>query len=546
MRKSVILCSLIGFAAMLLLSGCAGMSSRPDAKAFDIVIQNGEIFDGSGDESYTADIAVKNGNIVAIGNIYPDADIVINAEGKYVAPGFIDIHTHASFMKQNKEDEESTRSAANYLYQGVTTVVGGNCGSGTIEIGKTIEYINKNGAGPNVVQLIGHGSIRRAVIGSDDRDPSLEELEEMKSILRKAMEDGAFGMSTGLFYAPGCYAEIEEVIELAKVVKEYNGIYATHIRDEGSNNTGGLIASIKEAIKIGEEAGVPVQISHIKCAGKPAWGKAREVTGLIEAARSRGVKVFADQYPYSAASTSLSAIVVPRWVHAGGNMRDKLRDPELIDRIKKEIGERMDRYNGAASLQIAGYRQNTGYEGKNLQEISEMVNKNPVDTAVDILLEGDPSLVIFMMRPEDVEYYMRKPYVMTGSDGSNVTFGSGIPHPRHYGTFPHKIRKYTIEQGILSMPEVIKKATSLPAEMLGLDDRGYIRAGFKADIVIFNPETIGSPATFTDPHNYGNGIDYLIINGKQVIAGGKYNNSYYGEPLKLQKTVLITNDAGYE
>jgi len=525
----------------LLLFGCAGTgdtASRPGAKTYDVVIQNGSILDGSGSEPFTADVGIKNGYIVAIGRVHADADRVIDAKGRYITPGFIDIHTHCWFMNKDKELEAKTRSAANYLYQGVTTVVSGNCGSGLIETAKSIEYTNKHGAGPNMIHLIGHGSVRGAVMGSDDREPTPDEMQKMKKIVRDAMEAGAFGMSSGLYYAPGSYAKTEEVIELAKVVAEYGGIYATHIRDEGSNNTGGLIAAIKEAIQIGEEAGVPVEISHIKGSGRPAWNKAPEVTRIIEDAQKRGLKIYADQYPYRASSTKMAAIVVPRWVQAGGKMRERFKDPSLIDRIKKGIGERIEDYSGAESLMICSFPEKTEYEGKNLAEISEMMGKNPVDAAIDMMLIGSPGLVIFAMIPEDVEYFMQKPYIMTGSDGSNIEFGSGVPHPRHYGAFTHKIRHYALDKGLMTWPEVIRKATGLPADMLGLKDRGLIRTGCVADVLVIDPETVGSEATFTDPHHYATGIDYMFINGRPVIEDGTYNNALVGKALRHKKEAV--------
>ncbi len=520
---------------VVLFFGCAGTKDI-SLKTYDVVIQNGTVYDGSGDLPYKADIGIKNGYISAIGMVYPDADIIIDAEGKYVSPGFIDIHTHCSFRNKDKDIEELTRSAANYLYQGVTTVVGNNCGSGTTETAESIKYTEKHGAGPNMVHLIGHGSVRNAVMQDADREPTSSEMEEMKQIVRDAMEAGAFGMSTGLYYAPGCYAETEEVIELARIVKEYGGIYATHIRDEGSNNTGGLIKSIKEAIRIGEEVDIPVEISHIKGMGKNGWHKAEEVTRLIEEAQARGLKICADQYPYRAASTNLGAVVVPRWVQADGKMIERLKDPEQIDRIKKEIAERIDRYNGAQSLQIASYKKNPEYDGKNLREIADELDKDPVDTAVEMIINGNPSIVIFAMLQEEVEYFMQKPYIMTGSDGANIVYGRGIPHPRHYGAFTHKIRHYSIEKGILSMEEVIRKATSLPADMLGLLDRGLIKAGYAGDILVFDPEKIDGPATFSDPNRYGTGIEYMLINGRPVIVEGLYNNALEGKPLKHKKT----------
>lgn len=535
MRFRLYSISVLLLISAIFLAGCAGTSGITHTHAYDVVIINGELLDGTGSDPYKADVGIRKGRIVAIGNVFPDADKIIDAKGKYITPGFIDIHTHCSFRSDNKEREEKTRSAANYLYQGVTTVVGGNCGSGTTDIAGSIAYIEKNGAGPNMVHLIGHGSVRGTVIGPDDRKPTADEMAEMKKMISDAMEAGAYGMSTGLYYAPGSYAETEEVVELAKVVSSYGGIYATHMRDEGSNNTGGLLASVEESLEIGRKADIPVQISHIKGSGKPGWHKASEVTTMLETAHKEGIKVYADQYPYRASSTSLAAIVVPRWVQAGGTamMRERFQDRSINERIKREIGDRIDRYNGSESLMISSYRQNTDYEGKNLKQVSEIVGKNPVDTAIDLMMEGSPGLVIFAMIPEDVEYFMQKPYIMTGSDGSNVEFGRGVPHPRHYGAFMHKIRKYAIEKGLMTWPEVIRKATFLPADMLGFKDRGILKSGYVADVLVIDPETVGADATFTDPHHYSTGVDYMFINGIEVISAGKYNGALAGKALKF-------------
>lgn len=495
---------------------------------YDLVIKGGTIYDGLGNEAFIANIAVKDGKIVKIGDFKPRAKKIINAEGMIVSPGFIDIHTHIDRDIGKAEGS----SVKNYLTQGVTTVVTGNCGMGTWQVEEFFNRLDSLGIGPNVVHLIGHGTIRSAVMGQDNREPDPEEMAEMKKLIAEGMNGGALGLSSGLYYAPGSFAKTEEVIELAGTVKEYNGIYASHIRDE-SNFTTGLIASIKEAIEIGEKSGIPVQISHIKALGAPVWDLSDEVCQIIEEARKRGVMVMADQYPYIASSTSLVGAVIPRWVQEGGRMNERLQDPDLIEKIKTETGENISRRGGPESLLIVSYKPNHDYDGLSLAEISSLMDKSAIEATIALVINGSPGIVSFNMNSKDVAYFMKKDYVMTSSDGSVQISGSGMPHPRSYGTFPHKIRKYVLEDGLISMEHAIRAATYLPAQMLGLNDRGQISEGYVADIVIFNPETIRDLATFDDPHQYSEGILYLLVNGQVVIEDDVYKGRLAGKTLRM-------------
>jgi N-acyl-D-aspartate/D-glutamate deacylase len=505
--------------SVLILGSCSS--------SFDIVIRGGMIYDGTEGPPFKADIGIEDGDIKAIGTVNRSGKIDIDAQGLYISPGFIDIHTHCDRGLIREEG----RSAKNYLTQGVTTVVTGNCGGGTYKVKEFFSELESSGTGPNVIHLIGHGTVRSEAMGQEDKEPSEEELARMKELITQGMEEGALGFSTGLFYAPGSYAKTEEVIELAKIVKKFEGIYATHIRDE-SNYTIGLKESIIEAISIGEQAGIPVQISHIKALGRPVWGLSSDVIEIIENARKRGLRVYADQYPYTASSTGLSAAVVPRWIQADGKMKERLNDPDLLSGIKEEIAENIDRRGGPESLVIVSFPKNRDFDGKSLLEISEMIEKPAVETAVYLVLEGSPSVISFNMQESDVRLFMRKPYVMTGSDGSVQNPGSSFSHPRNYGTFPRKIRKYVIEEKVISMEEAIRAATGLPAEMLGLTDRGQIKEGFAADIVVFDPEKIMDKATFDSPHQYSEGIQFLLVNGEIVIADGSYNGKLAGKPIK--------------
>jgi N-acyl-D-amino-acid deacylase len=506
----------------------------------DIAILNGQVYDGSGGEPYISDVGIKDGKVVHIGKIKTDTARVIDAKGLFVSPGFIDMHNHAFFMVDDelrsfvgdKIDMNELRAVKNYLTQGVTTLISGNCGSGDGKIAELFTEVEKNGIGPNLMQLVGHGTIRMEVMGMADRAPTVEEMERMKAMVRQAMEGGAIGLSTGLFYPPGCYAATEEVIELAKVVEEYGGIYATHVRDEGTNLMGGVEEAMREAIRIAEQAGVPVQISHLKASGTMGQGKAEAITKIFEDAQVRGVKLYADQYPYAAGSTSIAPIVLDRWIMAGGKWVERFNDPKLIDKIKEDITKRIERVTGPEAVVISLFPQRPEWNGKSLKEISEIMALSPTDTAIEILKMGDPVVIAHMMDPKEVEYFMTKPYVMTSSDGMNVPFGIGKPHPRNYGAFTKKIRDYVLDKKILTMEFAIRAATSLPAEILGLKDRGWIKEGYAADIVVFDPETIRDKATYEDPHQYSEGIEYVLVNGAVAIDRGEYTGTLAGKPIR--------------
>ncbi len=506
----------------LFLAGCS--------TSYDVVIKGGTIYDGMGGTPYVADIGIENGIIKTIGDIKTSTVPTIDAKGMIVAPGFIDMHTHCESGLRT----EKGKDGKNYLMQGVTTVVTGNCGGGTYRAEEFFSKLESQGVGLNVLHLVGHGTIRSEVMGQEAREPSAEELEQMKQLLIQGMEEGAAGFSTGLFYAPGSFAKTDEIVELAKFVKQYDGIYATHIRDESNYNIG-LKEAIKEAITVGEQAGIPVEISHIKALGKPVWGMAEEVSKIIEDARARGVRVYADQYPYLASSTGLSAAVIPRWVQAGGKMRDRLENPELAPKIKTEIAENIERRGGPESLVIVSFPKNRTFDGKNLLEISQIMEKSEIETAIYLVLNGSPSVISFNMQESDMEYFMKRPYVMTGSDGNIQIPSKSFPHPRSYGTFPRKIREYVLENKWISMEHAIRAATSLPAEVLGLEDRGILKEGFVADILVFDPEKISDKATYSAPHQYSEGVLYLMINGKMVIETGTYNGSLAGKPIRMNK-----------
>ena len=494
---------------------------------YDVVIAGGRIVDGTGNPWYRGDVGIRNGRIDAIGDLgKAQAARRIDATGMVVAPGFIDIHTHAD------EGIGKFPAARNYLQQGVTTVVGGNCGGSIYPVGEKLAALEKTGLGLNFALLVGQGTIREQVLGMEGRAPTADELARMEGLVARAMEQGAVGLSSGLYYAPGSYSSTEEVIALAKVAARYGGIYTSHIRDE-SDYTVGLVAAVKEAIEIGEKAGLPVQISHLKALGKPVWGKSAEILGLIDAARARGVDVAFDQYPYAASGVGLIGAAVPRWAQEGGDvkMKERLSDPASRERVLKEMASSIDKRGGPEKQFVAVCAGDSSLEGKSLAEIGRIKGKDPMEASLDLLLAGRVTLVSFNMLDDDLIRIIRSPTGIVGSDGSIVEFGKGVPHPRYYGTFPRVLGKYVREEKVLSLEEAVRKMSSAPAARIGLTDRGLLKAGMAADVTLFNPSTVADTATFQNPHQYPVGIEAVIVNGQIAIQEGKYLGTRAGRVL---------------
>jgi N-acyl-D-amino-acid deacylase len=498
------------------------LGARQDA---DVLLKNALIVDGTGGAAFQGDVAIRGDAIVGVGAWAGGAAKTIDATGLVVAPGFIDLHSHSDAPIVASE----TRDNYNFTTQGCTTVVTGNCGGGTVDVGKMFDALEKHGAGTNVIHLLPHGSIRSAVFGSVRRAPTEAELSKMKGLVEKGLREGAWGMSTGLIYVPGTYAETEEIVALAKIVHEFGGLYASHIRSEAKD----LLESIREALRVGESSGCPVHVSHLKCSTKEAWGKMEEACGLIEAARAAGRKVTADQYPYTASSTSLAAYTVPSWSLEGGGLVKRLENAEDGPRIRKAIRESFEKRDGPGSIMIASCAKKPDYDGKTIQEIAG--EGDPVDTVVEILRAGGAQAIGFSMREEDMLLAMKKDWVATASDGSARRPGAH-PHPRNFGTFPRKIGLYAVEKKAVGLEFAVRSSSGLPADILGLKDRGYVKAGLKADLAVFDAERFRDRATFEKPNQYSTGIRWVFVNGVAVIAEGKKTDALPGKPLRWALT----------
>ena len=509
-----------------------GFALESDAE-LDLLIVNGSIVDGTGAPSYRGDIAVSDGRIIEIGDLDgQSAKEVIDADGLVVAPGFIDLHSHGEKEIRDMPD------AINYIHQGITTMLGGNCGGSPLPLGPFIKEVEDIGIAINLALLAGHNTLRRKVMGSVNREPTPDELAEMEAILNQAMLDGAFGMSTGLKYIPGAYSKTDEVVALAKIVSAHGGIYASHMREEGL----GLIAAVEETIAIGREAGLPVHISHHKVVGKTMWGSSETTLAMIDEARSNGLDVTADQYPYSASSTGLR-VLFPAWSLEGGNKQiaQRLEDPETRAKIKAGIIENIhyDRGGGdPARIFVATYPADKSLEGKNIAEIVKMRGLEPtVESAAEVLMDLQSTRpggkgIFHAMSEEDVERIMRHPHVSVATDAHVIKFGEAMPHPRNYGTYPRVLGRYVRENNILTLEEAVRKMTSLPAGRLNLKDRGVLKKGMAADIVIFDPETVIDRAEWTSPHQYPEGIPHVIINGEAVIKNGERTRTYPGKVIR--------------
>ncbi|HEX4020824.1 MAG TPA: D-aminoacylase [Acidobacteriaceae bacterium] len=491
------------------------------AKSLDILIRNGSVLDGSGSPARRVDIGIRGDRIVLVGNSHGQkAKRIIDAHGLIVAPGFIDPHTHT--LKDLSNPATSRNDA--YLMQGVTTVTIGNDGASPLDIGATLHKLDQQGIGTNVAMFIGQGSVRRAVMGMSDATPTAAQMDSMKMLIDHGMKEGAIGMSTGLFYAPGSYSSTEEVIALAKVAAADGGIYDTHMRDEDSY-TIGLLGAVKETIRIGREAHIPVMISHIKALGKNVWGQSTDVIGLVDAARASGVDVTASQYPYNASGTSVQASLIPRWAEVGGQaaLLHRIDDPAQRPRLITDMQKNLDDRGGPESLLIT-VSPDKEFTGKTLAVIAKENHLSPIDAAILIIKNGGADVASFNMQESDIRNFIRQSWVMTCSDGSPG-------HPRKYGTFPRKLRKYVFDEHVITLPFAIRSMTSLPAETLRLQDRGLLKPGYFADMVIFDPKTIRALSTYKEPKLLATGVTYLLVNGQFAIDHDQLTSIHAGRTL---------------
>lgn len=481
----------------------------------DFLLQGGTVYRGGANGSLgLVDVGIRDGKIVYLGDAEEDgidARRRLDATGLIVAPGFIDPHTHALSELRSA----NANANLNYLTQGVTTVFVGNDGEGPALFEETVNHLESNGTGTNVALYVGHGSLRDTVMAGENRKPTNEELAEMKRLVAKAMEHGALGLSTGLYYAPGNFAETEEVISLARVAAEYGGVYDTHLRDESSYSIG-LLAAVDEAIEIGREAEIPVHIAHIKALGVDVWGESASVIDKIERARQAGQLVTADQYPWLASGTHLRNALLPRGVLSGSgtDYLERLRDARILAEIRDDMRENLRRRGGADSLLIVA-ANDANLAGMTLAEVAGRRGKDPVDTAIEIMIEGSTRVASFNMHAEDITAFMRKEWVMTSSDGTDG-------HPRKYASFPKKYRDYVLTEQVISLEEFLYRSSGLAAETFGLDDRGRIEIGYAADLVAFDPQAFAPLASFSAWNVLSQGVVYSIINGQLVIADGKY------------------------
>ncbi len=498
----------------------------------DLIITNGRIIDGTGNSWFRADIAIKGDKIMSVQkgltSLYPSVK-QLDAKNMIVSPGFIDVHAHI----EGGIFERPT--ADNYIYDGVTSVVTGNCGGAADDIGDFFRKLDSMGTSINVATLAGHNTIRRLGMGLDNRKATPEEMKKMEALMQKAMADGAVGLSTGLIYLPGMYSPTQEIVDLAKVAASHGGVYATHMRYEGTK----VHEAIDEALTIGREAKIPVQISHFKVTGKNNWGRSSETLGMVEEARKQGYDVTIDQYPYTASSTNL-AVRLPDWSLEGGldSLRVKMKDPvqrkRILDGMK--ASQKADRQKDYSYAVVANWAPDSTYNGKSITQINVDQGRkknflNEANLILDMLAKSNAQMIYHTMSDKDLVYFMKYPFNMPAADGG-VSNGKGMPHPRGYGTNARVLAKYVREEKVIGLEEAVRRMTSLPATKFNLKGRGLIHEGMNADILVFDENTIQDMSVYENPHQFTKGIEYILVNGKLVIEQGKHTGVRSGQALK--------------
>lgn len=523
-------CSILWLLLLTFCGTCRAQGVHPGD--IDVLLINGTLVDGTGQPPRLGSVAIRGDKIVAVGVFEPGARVgrTIDCAGCLVTPGFIDLHTHSDAQVV----DPLLRASVNYVIQGCTTQVTGNCGGGPVDVGEFYRKVEDSGAGTNVAHLLPQGSLRERVVGNVDRKPSADELAQMKELAAKAMRDGAWGMSTGLIYVPSVYADTEELTALARIIAEHRGLYASHIRGEGTE----LLSAVSEAMQIGEGAGLPVHISHFKASGQESWGTLRAAAELIEQARSRGRIVTADQYPYTASSTSLEATIVPTGARSGGTkeFNARLDDPDQGPRLRKQIAHSLQTKRDGAAIYLARCKAHPEWIGKNLAEVAALTNQPVLEVALDILKNGGAAIVHFSMSEDDVRMAMQRPWVATASDGRSYLPGDDRPHPRSYGTFARKIGRYCLKENVLPIEQAVRSASGLPADIIGLKDRGYLKVDQFADVVVIDPKTYLDAATFDAPHQYAAGTRYVFVNGHPAVSDGVPTGTLAGRALRHGST----------
>jgi N-acyl-D-amino-acid deacylase len=537
----IILCTVFSLTAVP-----PGFSFQDPVK-YDILFINGKVMDGTGNPGFYADVAIKEGKIAAVGRLKDKAEAVtvIDIRGKIIAPGFIDIHCHA-FDRVSSEDvwkgkNEKRYNAPNFVSQGVTTLVSNQCGGSPLSIRAQSEILTKKGIGVNALLLIGHNTIRRHVMKNDYRRPATEEeIQQMKILIRKAMDDGAAGMSTGLEYAPAIWSTIEEILALVEEIVPYGGFYQVHERAAGltpmwyvpSQDEPGppnMLENIIELIEVGKQTGARVIATHIKARGADFWGGSRAIIRLINEAREQGVDIWADAYPYNTSGSDGSVVLIPRWALGRSyqeTLQSVLEDPEKRKDLYGDIKHALNWRGNAENIIVMDYPEQA-YIGRNLAQLAEGNGISDIEMVIKLQLEGyarrrgGARLRSFSMSEMDIEAFYAQPWTATSTDASIALPTDGPVHARFYGTFPRKIRHYAMERKVITVEDAIRSCTSLPAQILGLHDRGLLREGNHADIVVFDPETIKDTATFFEPHQYAEGIDYVMINGIFTLEKGE-------------------------
>jgi N-acyl-D-amino-acid deacylase len=515
-------------------TGFDGLYIRQQSAAdWDVLIQGGSVINGTGQPRYQADVAIRDDRVVEVSRLPLDASRasrVIDASGKIVSPGFVDIHTHLDPLLR-------LPGAESHLRQGVTSALGGPDGSAPWPLDRYQDEAQALGLGMNVGFMVGHNTVRRMVLGLEARAPTAPELEEMRQMVRVGMSQGAWGLSTGLKYLPGAFSELPEIVALSAVAAQDGGFYTSHLREEGLQ----LLEGVAEALEIGRQADIPVVLTHHKVVGQPMWGSSSRTLAMVDSARAAGTDVMMDQYPYTASYTGIT-ILIPAWAMEGGTdaLIDRMDDPALADRILTGIEENIINDRGGNDLrrvQLALVGWDRSLEGLTLHDwaVRDGLDSTPATGAIlviEAVRRGGASAIYHAMSDEDVDAIMTHPQTMIGSDGRLVALGDGHPHPRWYGTFPRVLGLYARDRGLLTLEQAVRKMTAMPAERIGLRERGQLRAGWFADLVVFDPLTVADRGTFQDPHQYPDGIDYVFVNGKLAVDDGTFTGERAGIVLK--------------